>query len=133
MNQQTVDYAQEFDESVSEYNKWLTTLENPKVQKRNRWLAFFRGMGSVLDIFGNSSSNQTFQYNHPFYSRDNLTPEQKDAIALASDWQKVNKDLDNIISSNQSNEDISIEDAKTGKILVQQMHDHFRDVYVSHV
>ena len=50
MNLQTVDYAQKFDESVSKYNEWLISLENPKVQKRNNWRAFFRGMGSVLDI-----------------------------------------------------------------------------------
>lgn len=131
MNQQTIEHAQEFDKSVSEYNEWLASLENPKVQKKNNWRAFFRGMGSILDIFGNSFSTQTFAYGHLLYSRADLSPEQKDAIALASDWQRVDRSLDKILLSESSNDDISVEDAKAGKPLVQQMYGHFRNVYVS--
>ncbi len=126
MNQQTVDYAQEFDESVAKYNEWLTSLENPEVQRKNHWRAFLEGMGSILDIFGNSFGPKTF------YSRDDLTPEQKDAIGLASDWQRVDRTLDRILSGDSSNGNISVKDAKAGKKLVQQMYGHFKNIYVSH-
>ena len=132
MNHPTVDYVQEFDKLVMKYNERLASLENPKVQKRNKWRAFFNGMGSVLEIFGNPFDTKTFEYSHQLYSKDNLTPEQKDAIELASVWQKVDKKLDNIISGNLSNENISVENAKAGKLLVQQKYNHFMDVYVSH-
>lgn len=133
MNQQ-IDYAKKFDEFVSEYDKWLASLENPKVLRRNRWSrwsAFFIGVGSLLDISGALSFNR-LGYSHPLYFREDLTPEQKDAIVLASDWQKVDRTLDNIISGNSSNGKISVEEATAGKYLVKQMYEHFRNVYVAH-
>ena len=129
MIQQTF-YAKEFDETVSQYNEWLASLENPKIQRQNKWRAFVQGMGSVLDIFGTSPIRQT-RYSHPLYSRQELTPAQKEAIALASDWQRVGTTLDNVISGNSSNGDISVEDATQGKQLVQQIYEHFRNVYVA--
>ncbi|MBR9700938.1 hypothetical protein GOV11_03675 [Candidatus Woesearchaeota archaeon] len=133
MDRQTADYAQEFDESVAKYNEWLASLENPKAQKRNAMSAFFIGLGAVLDIFGNSSGTQTFRHNGPAYSRTDLSSGQKNAIALASDWQRVDLTLDKILLGVSSNEHISIEDAEAWKPVVQQMYNHLRDFYVSSV
>jgi len=130
VNQQTVIYAKEFDEFVSQYNEWLVSLGNPKVQRQNRWHAFFRGMGSVLDLFGTSSLSLS-EYSHPLYPRGDLTSEQKDAIALASDWQRVDRALDTILSGDSSNGDISVKDATQGRHLVRDMYEHFRNVYVA--
>lgn len=138
MNQQT-NHASEFDKIVNQYNEWLALpSENQKVQsqRQNRWPAFLEGMGSVLDIFGASSANQSeysdpSEYKHPLYSREDLTPAQKDAIALASDMQRVGITLDDIISGNSSSKDISIETATQGKQLVQKMCEHYRNVYIA--
>ena len=132
MNRQTAHYAEEFDESVGKYNEWLASLLNPKVQRRNWWGALFRGVDSVSYIFGSFSDLRTFGYNHPLYSRHDLTPEQKDVIAIASDLQRFDNNLDRIISGDLSNGAFSVEDAKARKQLVQSMYNHFRDVYVSH-
>ena len=132
MNNQIIDYFQEFDELVMDYNKWLISLENPKVQKRNNYRSFLRGICSVLDIFGISFNTQTFEYNRPLYYKKDLSPKQKDAIALASDWQRVNITLDKIISENLPIRNISANDAKIGKVFVQERYNYFRNVYVSH-
>ena len=89
-------------------------------------------MDSVSYIFGSFSDLRTFGYNHPLYSRHDLTPEQKDAIAIASDFQRVGNTLDKVISGDFGNGAFSVEDAKARKQLVQSMYNHFRDVYVSH-
>lgn len=43
---------------------------------------------SYLCIFGNPH-----RHRDSLYSETNLIPEQRDAIALSSDWQQVGKDL----------------------------------------
>lgn len=129
MSPQTA-YVTEFDEAVIQYNQGLASLEDPKVQRRNRWRAFFRGMGYVLDIFSISSIIQ-LGYSPPLYSRNDLTSAQKDAIALASDWQRVERTLDKVLSGDSSPGNISVEGATQGKQLVQQMYEHFRNVYVA--
>ncbi|MFH1589854.1 MAG: hypothetical protein ABIB43_04775 [archaeon] len=131
MNQQAVNHGQEFDESVAKYNEWLASSEDSKVQRRNNWKDFLKGMGSVLDIFGNYFSKKNMN-GHPLYSRVDLTAEQKDSIGLASDWQRVDRNLDKIILGDSSNGDISVEDAKAGKQLIQQMYDNYKNVYISH-
>ena len=49
---------------------------------------FLKGI-SYLNIFGNPH-----RYHDSIHYRTDLTPEQKDAIALSSDWQRVGKDLE---------------------------------------
>ncbi len=131
-------YAKEFDEGASKYNEWLakcgewpTSLEDQKVQRSNKLHSFLRGMGSVLDIFG-VSLYSNFRYCHPLYSRGDLSPTQRDAIALASDWQRVDRALDKIISGDSSERDFSVEEARVGKRLVREMYEHLRNVYISH-
>ena len=46
---------------------------------------FFEGIGS-LDIFGGSSYK-------PYWMKDNLTPQEQDALAIKGDWEKVGDDL----------------------------------------
>jgi len=130
MNSQTAFHAQEFDEMVEKYNEWLTSLEKPKVQKRNYWADFLRGLSSVGGIF--PVDQETFQYTHPLYSRTDITPEQKDAIALASDLKRMDKTLDTVITSNSATEKFSVEEAKIGKDIAQGMYEHFRNIYVSY-
>jgi len=114
-------YIQEFDKFVGEYN---LSLENSEIRKRN-WTAFFSGMGSVLNIFGNSIE----PFSHPC---GDLSPEQKEAIELASDIRRIDKNLDKIISGDLSNAEMSEDDAKLGKKLAQKIYNHFRDIYISH-
>ena len=127
MDRQTP-HAHEFDETVRSYNEWLASLGNSRVQRHNGRHAFFQGMASVLelDIFRASSTDQ-FKRRHPLYSRKDLTPSQKDAAALASDWQRVDRTLDEILSGDRPNSDLSVEDAARGKQLVRQMYEHFRE------
>ena len=131
MNQKE-DYAREFDESVVKYNEWLDSLEDLKVQRKNNWRAFFRGMAMSLDIFGGLFKNDYLSHNHPLYSCDDLSSKQKDAIALASYFQRVGKSLDEIILGKSRDNKISAEEAKSGKLFTQKIYNSFRDVYISH-
>ncbi|MEK6760633.1 MAG: hypothetical protein AABX93_01785 [Nanoarchaeota archaeon] len=82
-----VDYASQFDELVDKLNEYLA---DSKSKKRN-WRAFFHGMGSALNLFGNGFS---YYGNHPVYSRKDLSPGQIDAVVLASDSKRIIKNLD---------------------------------------
>jgi len=51
---------------------------------RKYFTNFVRGMGS-LNIMG---------YNFkPYWMKDNLTPQEQDALAIKRDWEKVGEDL----------------------------------------
>ena len=69
----------QFDKEVLKYNKYLESLKN-----------FKRKIKATFNIFGQ-------KIYHPLYSRDDLTAEEKDSIALASDWQRVRKTLDKFL------------------------------------
>ena len=131
MTQEPIDYSIEFDESVIKYNEWLVSLESPKVQKQNKYWAFLRGMGSILDIFKDPFNIQTQEYLLSSYPMSDLSAVQKDVIALASDWKRVDMNLDRIISGESSDNEISVGDARDGKKFVQHMYDHYKNVYVS--
>lgn len=123
-------YAKEFDENVNQYNEWLKSMENPSFIRKTKLHSFFKGMSSIFDIYGGQSIKET-SYDNPLYSNENLTQNQKDAIALGSDWQRINLSLDQIISGELESEGISIKDAIQSKELVQQMYGEFRDIYVT--
>lgn len=103
--------SEEFDNLVEEY---LEFLYNPKVQRKYKLKAFMKGMASVFDISGKSS----LHINHPIYSRNDLTDNQKSLIGTASDFKKTEKTLDKIIMGEETKEDISKEKAVWGKILL---------------
>ena len=50
-----------------------------------------KGM-SYISLFGNPH-----RYRDSIHSRTDLTPEQKDAMTLSSDWQRMGKDLEHAI------------------------------------
>jgi len=124
-------YAQKFDETVIVFNKWLESLKNPKSQRRDKLRALLAGSGSILDISGDTPIDSNARNIHPLYSRKDLTHYQKDAVALASDWKRVEMNLDKILSDNSSDGQISVEDARAGKAMAQKMYAHFRDIYFS--
>jgi hypothetical protein len=137
MSPQKADYTKEFDETVREYNEWLSSLE-PEAQKINYRRAFLRGMDSIFggmgSFFGSSCREKTSEseYEHPLYSREDLSPEQKDAIALASDFQRADMSLDKIIAGEPSEENIPAKDAQAIKPFFKEMYAHYRNVYVFH-
>ncbi len=121
----------EFDKLVIAYNVWLASLENPRVQKTRYWKSLFRGAYSILDIFNHSSSDN-FKYSNPIYFRKDLSSKQKDIVALASDWQRVNRDLDEIIlGQSLKYTTMSPEEAKPAKELVEKIYANFRNDYLS--
>ena len=121
----------EFDKLVSEYNVWLASLENPQVQKKRYWKSIFRGAYSIVNIFNNSNSDN-FKHSNPLYSRKDLSSKQKDIVAIASDWQRVNHDLDEIILGKSSKYiTMSNEEAKPAKELVEKIYSNLRNDYVS--
>ena len=123
-----VDYGIKFDEMVSKYNDWLESLDesNSLFSKRN-------GSNNVDRLFGihNPSQINLSGSIYSTFSCTNYSSIQKDAIALASDWQRVNVTLDQIISGEKIDEKISVKDAIAGKKFVQDMYDHYKSVYVS--
>ena len=74
------DFGKEFDEAVIEYNDWFATIENSTIFSR------------IINVF---------RYHPPLYSRKDLSPEQKDAIAIASDWKTVGSDLEQLLENDQ--------------------------------
>jgi len=59
---------------------------------RDKIKYFMKGMGSVLQIYPEQIKLEDL---FPYYNAK--TPQEKDAQALASDWTKVGKDLENSI------------------------------------
>ena len=121
-----VDYDAEFDKLVGEYNGWLSSLRDPKIHIRNLWNGFLRGIASPLE-FGYSRDFSRIHSN-PLDSSQ-LSPWQRDAIALASDWQRVDNTLDKIIGD-QSTSEVSVLDAKARKSFVHQIYEGYRQAYV---
>jgi hypothetical protein len=128
------DYAREFDEHVSRYNQWLASLENPEDRTRNKVRTFFGGfinsLGSLLNVFGNSPRNSLAE-NNPIYSDNNLSSEQKDAIALASDWKRAGKELDKILSGESKTANFSLSNAKSERQIAQKVYNHLKEFYVA--
>ena len=50
-----------------------------------RYSAFFRGMGS-LSLFPYNNYKQSWM-------RNDLTPQEQDALAIKGDWEKVGQDM----------------------------------------
>ncbi len=117
---------QEFDNSVNQYNQWLLSHEDPKTQDTSNQ-PFFKGIKSLLNIF----NPDTLKPIHPLYSRKDLTSFQKDTIAIASDWQRVDTTLDRVLNGNSSRDEFSITEATQGKQIVTQMYGLLRDTYVA--
>jgi hypothetical protein len=150
MKTQEKDYAIEFDETVKSYNQWLASKEKPEdneAKRKQRRKAFLRGMSSVRDFYGMGFSlnpdskrinlvlgvmDEINDSIHPLYDRADLAPEQMDAIALASDWQRVGNSLEKVIAGEITDFEISKDDAKKIKPQIEMMYDHYRKVYVSY-
>lgn len=58
------------------------------------WIAFFKGMGSILDIFGTSHDPITKKYSHPGTFED-------DAEALRQDWEMIGQDMYQVIDQHK--------------------------------
>lgn len=113
------EYATEFDEQVRKYNEYLEPYQKNKepAKKKDYWKGLLEAMVDVFDIFGfwdhsPSSYAPAPIRNNPIYFRNDLSPEQKDAILLGSDYQRVNKRLDKIISGETIDDKLTIEEAK---------------------
>ncbi len=132
------EYGKNFDRLVYGLNEWLKNAEDPKKMKPRYFKAFLRGMESVLNLYGKIEPFE-FISSNPIYSNKDLYPEQKDAISLASDWRRVSKNLCKIIRGEEPNkiyfteaEEISIQDARIGKIMAEDLYNSYRDMFISH-
>jgi hypothetical protein len=74
------------DEEATAYNAHLDTRLS-----ESRWRSFLRGMGSVFIVGGSSVEGLLYAVN-PIYARTDLTPEQKNAIALRADFLSIYSD-----------------------------------------
>lgn len=83
----TSDRSRSFDDLVEQANDWL---ENPP--------SFGRGLKHFLQGFLSPFGFKTNGMGHPIYDNDELTPEQKDAIMLASDVRRTDRYIDGIKS-----------------------------------
>jgi hypothetical protein len=54
--------------------------------------AFFKGMGSILDIGGG------YYRPKPPWMDNDLTPSEQDSLAIKGDWEKVGGDLEKAIN-----------------------------------
>ena len=68
------------DEYIARYETWME-------QSRYRDPIFF----NMFNILGSGRPI------HPIYDNDSLSPEEKDEIMLAYDWQQVGNDIGSII------------------------------------
>lgn len=112
----------EFDALVDECNR---RLEYPKLIRKTKVRAFFKGMASAIDIFGSTN----LQPDHPIYRRNDFTPAQKDAVMLASDLKRLERTLDNIIETQTPKGGISPSQAREIKPLVEACYNHYKAVY----
>ena len=114
-----INIMQEFDALVVSYNGWFTSQET-RTEKRRRSLAgFLKGMGSIINLSG---KQKNVTPDCPVYNRSDLSSEQKDAVLLASDLQRVDTDLDKILSGDMKSKQLSVADARGGKKFIQQIY-----------
>lgn len=106
--------GKEFDEIVKEYNDWLNSLQNPKKKIITQ---------SITSGFFNLIGFNT-KYMHSLYSRSDLTSEQKDAVALASDWKRAKDNLEKILK--EKNDKFT----KTEEQIIEGMYNHFKNIYI---
>ncbi len=126
MIRETKDPAQEFDELVTKYNEWLASSENLRFRSGGLLKNILWGAGSVFNISGDLLPSQPFRHNHPVHSRDDLTSEQKDAIALASDWQRATEKYEKMVS------EIPGEEKESEREFIRKTYNNFREIYVSY-
>jgi len=89
-------------------------------------------MGSILDIFGTSFSQDNITTGNPLYSKSNLSPEQKNAVAIGATWHSMDKNLDKIIAGEVVSDTITVQDAIEGKKLTKVMYCSYRDIYAAY-
>ncbi len=128
---ETKKYVKEFDTAVIKYNEWLDNINSPKGQKKEGYKAFYRGMHSVITSFSRQARVSINTNFHPYFKKSSLNNIQQDAIALASDWQRVENNLDSIISDETNLKEISKEDAIIAKGHVQSFYYYHKQVYIS--
>ena len=142
MEQNKIDYAAEFDRLVDALNKEIyesdqravtSSLSENRISKPKKdWKYFWEGFCSVLNIGGNSSG-YSFVPSYTSTTSTKLSAQQQDAVALASDLKRVDKTLDEILLSGGLPGKMSVDEAKEGKRFVEQMYNHHREVYISHI
>ena len=119
-------YSKEFDDLVDEYNKWLESPRTFGSSFLNGLFDFAKGFSSVFDFSGNSPKIEHYQW-HPIYSRKDLTPSQKDAIALASNFKRVEKSLETEMHEGK----LSFDEFKSSKDFIQEIYNNYKDSYIS--
>ena len=55
--------------------------------KSSKCLSFIKGIGGIIDTTG------AYFLNKPYWMREDLTPQEQDALALRGDWEAVGNDL----------------------------------------
>lgn len=83
----TLDRDKAFDELVDRANEWM---ENPP--------SFGRGLKYFLRGFLNPFGFKSNGMGHPIYDNDELTPQQKDAIMIASDVRRTERYIEEVES-----------------------------------
>ncbi|HLP79430.1 MAG TPA: hypothetical protein VK158_02245, partial [Acidobacteriota bacterium] len=76
--------TQTFMQAVEAYNTYLNNIKNRSAASQSRMKPFLQGMD-----FQPLAPLSSLVCNHPIYSRQDLTNEQKDAVVLASDWVRA--------------------------------------------
>ncbi len=101
-----IKYEQEFNEIVNQYNEWLKNLDTLKSNLREK---------------------------NPVYFKEHFSIEQKTAILIASDFQRVRKTLEDIISKKSPTKEFSIDKAISGKKFIDKIYNHFKDIYIQDI
>lgn len=138
MHKDNVDYKSEFDSQVTAYNQLLGKSETPG-KRVGIWHNLVDGLSSVLSIVANPSDYSSYRTRMVTGSKDRLryethklTPQQIDAVMCASELKRVGKHLDDIIEGNVKDGEISVDDAKQGKLVVEQMNNNLMEMYIAY-
>lgn len=84
-------YAENFEHEVEKYIKYLDGLSNSATQSPLSQIStlesFAKGAGSIINLLPPQTLRLPYPKKtmNPLYSRKDLSPEQKDAIAIAAD------------------------------------------------
>ena len=130
------DYGKEFDNEVDNYNKWLSShssMERAKEGARKVRGSFSQDFVSGLYyMLAWNVEIPLLKMRHPIYGKEELTPEQKDAIALASDVKMaVAKTREDLEARCFPKEQAEVGE-RYAESLLGPLYAHYRDVYVAH-
>lgn len=129
------DYEKEFDKEVEKYTQWLyqhsNSIEKAKKSVRERKGSFAQNFAGALYSAIEAIEIPLLIAIHPIGSREDLTQDQKEAIALASDVGRVPGKIRQSLEARCLPKEKAEESEEIIRVLLVPFYEYHKSVYVA--